>query len=163
MGKLYMKEKKISLVGKYKVFDEQDRVKFTVEGSFIKIPKRFKVENSQGKEVAEVAKKLISLRPKYTIYINGKEVVTLKKRLAAIGSKYKINSEDIEVKGDWWNYNFKVLRKGKQIAKVSKKLLSWGDSFVMEVNDDRDETLIVALVVAIDRMMDDEDDEIVQD
>ena len=33
----------------------------------------------------------------------------------------------------------------------------------MEVNDARDETLIVALVVAIDRMMDDEDDEIVED
>lgn len=158
MGKLYMKEKKISIKGKYKVFDEKDNVKYTIEGSFIKIPKRFTITNSLGKEVAEVSKKLISLRPKYTIDINGKEVVTLKKKLAAIGSKYKIESEDIEVKGDWWDYNFKVLRKGKQIATVSKKLLSWGDSFVLEVNNPRDETIIVALVVAIDRMMDDQED-----
>jgi len=132
-----MKETKISLRNKYKILDEKDRVKYTVEGSFIKIPKRYTITNSEGKEVAEVAKKLISLRLKYTIDMDGKEVMSLKKKLVGLGPKYKIDAEDIEVKDDWWEYNFKVFKKGK-IGQVSKKLLSWGDSYVLEIEKERD-------------------------
>lgn len=159
MVQLFMKEKKLSLSGKYKVFDENEKVKYTVEGSFIKIPKRFTVYNAKGKEVATVAKKLISLRPKYTVDINGEEAVTIKKRLAAIGAKYKIDAKDIDIKGDWWEYNFKIYKKNKQIGEVSKKLLSWGDSYHIEIDDTKYEAIIVATVIAIDRMMDDEDDD----
>lgn len=158
MGKLFIKEKKFSIRDKYKVFDEKERDKYMIEGSFIKIPKRFTISNAKGKEVAVIAKKLISLRPKYTVDINGKEVVTIKKRIAAIGSKYKIEAEDIDIKGDWWDYNFTVRRKGKELGSVRKKLLSWGDSYVIEIEDEKYELMIVAIVVAIDRMMDDEED-----
>lgn len=158
MGTLFVKEKKISIAGKYKVIDENEDVKYTVEGSFIKIPKRFTVRNTKDKEVAEIAKKLVSLRPKYTVDINGEEVVTIVKKLVSIGDKYKIAAKDIDVKGDWWSYNFDVERKGKLIGTVRKKLLSWGDSYVIDIKDAKYEVLIVAIVIAIDRMMDDEDD-----
>lgn len=157
MSKLFIKEKKISISGKYSVLDEQEKVKYTATGSFIKIPKRFTLANKKDKEIAVISKKLVSLRPKYIVEMNGKEAVTIAKKLVSIKDKYKIEAKDIEVKGDWWDLNFDIFRKGKEIGNVRKKLLSWGDSYVIDINDAKYEELIVAIVIAIDRMMDDED------
>ena len=45
---------------------------------------------------------------------------------------------------------------GAKVAYIRQKLLSWGDSYEVRVLDDRLDVLILALVIAIDRVKADE-------
>lgn len=73
MKKLYIKQKVFSIGEKFTVVDEDQRLHYSVKGSFMKIPKTFSVENEQGKEVSRITKKTISLLPKFLSRLMGKK------------------------------------------------------------------------------------------
>lgn len=52
-----------------------------------------------------------------------------------------------EIGGIWI---FQILQHGKIIGKVSKEWFTWGDSYKVQIIDEQMETLIIAIVVAID-------------
>jgi len=54
------------------------------------------------------------------------------------------------VTGDWWDVDFEVLQQGQRIGRVQKKWISWTDQYIIEVEDEAMEELLIALVVAID-------------
>ena len=47
----------------------------------------------------------------------------------------------------------------KAVIKALKKLMSWGDSYEIEVEDPRDEIAVVTCVLAINAILQDEKDE----
>lgn len=62
----------------------------------------------------------------------------------------------IEIKGDWLDMNFRVLHQGELVGTVSKKWFSWGDSYKVEITKEELEELMIAIVVAIDCVISDE-------
>jgi hypothetical protein len=52
--------------------------------------------------------------------------------------------------------NFQVLHHGKVVGEVGKEWFTWGDSFRVRVIDEGMETIMIALVVAIDCVKADE-------
>jgi uncharacterized protein YxjI len=54
------------------------------------------------------------------------------------------------VQGNWWDMDFQVLRHGDVVGKVCKEWFTWGDSYKVQILNEELETIIIALVVAID-------------
>lgn len=156
MKKLYIKQKVFSIGEKFTVVDEDQRLHYSVKGSFMKIPKTFSVENEQGKEVSRITKKTISLLPKFFVEINGKEAIEISKQLSFFKAKYSISAEDVTVDGNWWDMDFDVSRKGRKIAEINKRWISWGDTYEITILDESLEELIISLVIAIDCVKEDE-------
>lgn len=46
--------------------------------------------------------------------------------------------------------NFELFQKGELVGMVSKKWFTWGDSYELAIVNDEMESLLIALVVAID-------------
>lgn len=46
--------------------------------------------------------------------------------------------------------NFQVLQHGEVVGSVSKEWFTWGDSYKVQIINEEMETIIIALVVAID-------------
>ena len=65
-------------------------------------------------------------------------------------ARYSIDAAGIEVHGNWWDMNFQVLQHGEVIGRVSKEWFTWGDSYKVEIVNEEMETIMIALVVAID-------------
>lgn len=150
MRQLYIKQKVFSLSGKFTVKDEQEKDIYYVEGSFMQVPKTFSIMNTARDEVALITKKVFSFLPKFLVDVNGREVLTIKKELSFFKARYTINGAGIEVHGNWWDMEFQVLHQGKTVGKVSKEWFTWGDSYKVQIIDEEIETIIIALVVAID-------------
>ncbi|MGG0720170.1 LURP-one-related family protein [Robertmurraya massiliosenegalensis] len=150
MKQLYIKQKVFSLSGKFTVKDEQEKDVYYIEGSFMKIPKTFSIMNSLREEVALITKKVISFLPKFFVEVNGNEVLTIKKEFSFLKARYTIEGAGIEVIGNWWDMNFEVSRNGEIIGKVSKEWFTWGDSYKIQIMDEETETIVIALVIAID-------------
>lgn len=147
---LYIKQKVFSLNEKFTVKDEEERDVYYVEGSFMKIPKTFSIMKSSREEVALITKKVMSFLPKFYVEVNGNEVLTIKKEFSFLKARYTIEGAGIEVIGNWWDMNFEVIRNGEIIGKVSKEWFTWGDSYKIEILDEETETIVIALVIAID-------------
>lgn len=150
MKELYIRQKVLSLSGKFTVKDQQDQDVYVVEGSFMKIPKTFSMMNIEGREVALITKKIFSWMPQFTVEVDGRDIVTIRKRVSFFKSRYTIDAANIEVHGNWWDMDFEVLQHGEVIGKVNKKWFTWGDSYHVQVWNEDMETMIVALVIAID-------------
>jgi uncharacterized protein YxjI len=150
MKQLYIKQKVFSLSGKFTVKDQQEKDVFYVEGSFMQIPKTFSIMNTASDEVALITKKAFSFLPKFFVEVNGREVLTIKKEFSFLKARYTIEGEGIEVHGNWWDMDFQVLQHGEVVGQVSKEWFTWGDSYKVQILDEEMETIMIALVVAID-------------
>lgn len=150
MKQLYIKQKVFSLSGKFAVKDQKERDVYYVEGSFLQIPKTFSILNTTREEVALITKKVFSFLPKFFVEVNGREVLTIKKEFSFLKARYSIDAAGIEVHGNWWDMNFQVLQHGEVIGRVSKEWFTWGDSYKVEIVNEEMETIMIALVVAID-------------
>lgn len=150
MKQLYIKQKVFSLSGKFTVKDQQEKDVYFVEGSFMQFPKTFSILNTKKDQVALITKKPFSFLPKFFVEVNGQEVLTIKKEFSFLKARYTIDSAGIEVNGNWWDMDFQVFQHGNVVGKVSKEWFTWGDSYKVEVLSEEMETMMIALVVAID-------------
>lgn len=150
MKRLYMKQHLFSLSGKFSVKDLNEQDVYFVEGSFLQIPKTFTILNTSRQEIAHITKKVFSLLPKFFVEVDGREILTIKKEFSLFKGRYTIENTDIDMRGDWWDMDFTIYRQGEKIGEVHKKWLSWGDSYEVTIYNESLETIIIALVVAID-------------
>lgn len=156
MKKLYIKQQVFSIGEKFTVMDEDQRPRYFVKGSFMKIPKTFRIEDEQGREISLITKKFISLLPKFFVEMNGKEAIEISKQLSFFKAKYSISAEDITVDGNWWDMDFEVSQKGRKVAEINKRWISWGDTYEITILNEDLEELIISLVIAIDCVKEDE-------
>jgi len=158
MKKLYIKQKVFSIGEKFTVTDEDQKPRYFVTGSFMKIPKTFRIEDERGHEVSRITKKVISLLPKFFVEINGQEAIEISKQLSFFKAKYSISAEDVTVDGNWWDMDFEVSQKGRKVAEINKRWISWGDTYEITILNEALEELIISLVIAIDCVKQDEAD-----
>lgn len=149
MRQLFMHQKAFTLRGNFSVKDEAEQDVYFIEGSFMKIPKRFHVMNEKRKEVAVITKKPISLLPTFYLDAAGQERLTIKKDFTFFKARYSIDAVGMEVRGNWWDMVFEVVQDGKVVGEVNKKWLTWGQRYELTIYDEKIEPLLVSLVVTI--------------
>lgn len=152
MKKLYIKQKVFSIGEKFTVMDEQQKPRYFVEGSFMKIPKSFAIYDERQQQIGEVTKKVFSLLPKFFVEVHGEEAIVLEKEFTLFKARYSIHAQGIEIQGNWWDMDFVVNRQGRQIAEIHKRWISWGDTYEVTVYEEDLEDLVICLVIAIDRV-----------
>src|SRR5690606_8578890 len=150
MKQFYIKQKVFSLSGKFMVKDSAENDVYYVEGSFMQIPKTFSIMNPAREEVALITKKTFSLLPKFFVEVNGQERLTIQKEFTFLKARYTIEGTGIDVQGNWWDMNFQILQGGEVVGQVTKEWFTWGDSYKVEILDEEMETVVIAIVVAID-------------
>src|SRR5699024_6921864 len=153
----YVRQKVLSLNEKYTVKNEKGDDVYFVKGSFMHIPKTFSISNITSEEAGIVTKKILTLLPKfYIIEKCQRQALTIRKKYSFFKLKYTIDASDIEVKGNWWEMDFQLIKQGEVIGDVSKGWFTWGDSYKVQVLDEANETTILSIVIAIDCVKADE-------
>src|ERR1700733_9301410 len=69
-----IKERLLHLGKDSQITDDGGRVVFDVDGKVLSLHHRLVVKDPAGNDVADVQKRLVSLRPAYTVTIGGKQV-----------------------------------------------------------------------------------------
>jgi uncharacterized protein YxjI len=115
-----------------------------------------------GREVGQVHRKLVSLRPTYEITIDGEDVAEVRKHLfTPFHERFTIDipaGSDMEISGDLLGHEFTIARDGRTVATVSKRWLSMTTSYAVEVAPGENDVLILASVLALDLATDAEHD-----
>ena len=150
MKSFYLKQKIMSMRGRFNVFDELQQEVYKIEGSFLQIPKTFTIRDMQQNERALITKKTLSWLPTFYVEVEGRNLFTIKKEFSFFKAKYSVVGEGIEVTGNVWDMEFDIVKDGETIGRVNKEWFTWGDAYHIQVFEEKWEMIIISLVVAID-------------
>jgi uncharacterized protein YxjI len=142
------------------ITDEQGRPVLHVDGKVLSLRNRLIIRDPEGREVAQVHRKLAALRPTYQVTIGSEEAAEVRKRLfTPFGDRFTIDvpgPDDLEVAGDLFDHEFTVRRRDQVVATVSKRWFSMRDTYAVDVAPGQDDLLILASVLALDLAEDQE-------
>ncbi len=155
--KLYIKQKVFSFRDRFTVRDEFGRDVYSVSGELISLGKRLHILDNSGREAALVKQKLLTFLPKFTISISGMGDVEIVRKLTLFKPYYIVSDIDWEVNGSFTEHNYSITRSGRAVAKISKAWFSWGDSYEINVSDPEDALMALAVVIAIDAVLANDD------
>ncbi|MBW8017244.1 MAG: hypothetical protein FVQ82_13760 [Planctomycetes bacterium] len=134
-----------------KTADGQDA--FFVDGKTFSFGDQLSFQDMSGNELAFIKQKLLSWGPTYEVYMDGELYAVVKKKASFLSSKFTVDvpgPKDFDVKGNFPRFEYSFLRDGREVAAVSKKWFSWGDTYGVEIDDGEDDVVILASTVVID-------------
>ncbi|TFH21427.1 MAG: hypothetical protein E4H05_00025 [Acidimicrobiales bacterium] len=149
-----MREDLISIGDDYWIEnDSGDRV-FKVDGKVARLRDTWKLEDRDGREVAVIREKVLSIRDAITIEASGHEA-KVKKALVGIRDRFHVEVEhgdDLKVHGNIVDHEYEIERDGDKVAEVSKKWFRVRDTYGVEIYDPTITPLILAITVAVDAL-----------
>ena len=162
MARYKMRQRLISIGEDYVIEDERGQAVYKVDGKVMRIRETFVMEDMGGREVATIREKKLAIRDSMKILRDGKTVATVKKALfAPFGDRFVVDvdgGDDLQVKGDLLDHDYRIRRDGKTVAEVSKKWFALRDTYGIDIADGEDDALILAVAVALDEMAHDPDE-----
>ena len=124
--KLYFKQRLFSWFDSYDIYDyDTGDVVYTVEGQ-LAWGHCLHILDADGRHIATV-KEFTIVRPLFTLDFNG-----------------------WQVEGDFMGWEYEITDGQRQVAAISKELLHWTDTYVIDVADGRDGLCALMVVLAID-------------
>lgn len=151
--KLYLKQEVFTLLDSYNIYDANQMPVYKVKTRIYKFPPGFDIVSCMGDIIFTVSRHFQFFGRKYDILHNEIAVATIERRFALFERALDITTvtgDVFSVDGDYFAWNFTITKNGMPYATVNKAFLSWGDSYEIEVYDDRECAFATALVVAID-------------
>lgn len=148
--KLLIKQRVFSWTDTYDVYDEAGETKYYIKGEALSLGHRLHVYDAGRRELGLVKEKLLTLLPCFEIFVNGVQVGEIQKKFSFMLPKYELKYQDWHVEGDFLGWNYAVYRECCPVVHIKKELWHWGDTYVIEIDDARDELAALLLVLAID-------------
>ena len=150
---LYIKQKVFSWGDKFTVKDEMGTDKYSVQGEVFSWGKKLHVYDEHGTEVVFIQQKVFSFLPKFFIYIDGQQVAEIVKQFTFFKQAYAVNGTTWTVEGDFWAHNYRIFDGEVPVCSITKTYFSWGDSYQLDIRETVNEKLALAVVLAIDAVL----------
>ena len=148
--KLLFKQRLFSWFDSYDIYNEAGYPVYTVKGQ-LSWGHCLKIFDANGMEVGMVQQRIFTFMPKFEIYLGNQYMGCISKEFAFFKPKYNIECNGWHVEGDFFEWDYSIINPmGQQVATVSKQLLNWTDTYVIDVYNPQDALCALMLVLAID-------------
>ena len=150
--KLYIKQKLFTFKDRFNIKDENEVDILQVEGKVFSFGKQLSIKTMDLEEVAYVKQKVLNFLPTFEITV-GDEVHVLKKQFTFFKPAYALPSLNIRIEGNFTAHQYTILREDLVIANISKAFFSFADSYEVDILEDKDMKIVIAIVIAIDAVL----------
>lgn len=149
--RLMIKQRVFSWGDKYDIYDEQGNVKYFVKGEVFSFGHNLHVFDMHDNEIGSVHEILFSFPKQFEIVMNGSVRGCITKQFTLFRQEYDIDFNGWHVDGDFLQWNYDVYSSsGRPIIHINKEWISWGDTYIIDIENPADELMGLMLVVAID-------------
>ncbi|MCK4763382.1 MAG: LURP-one-related family protein [Candidatus Aminicenantes bacterium] len=148
-----MKQKIWTIADRFVIRDEYKNPMFYVKEKVFSFGDKLKFFDMDGNELAYIKQKVFSFKKQYKIYRNKELLARVVKKITLFKDKFIIDipgPNDYIVKGNFTDHRYTFIRNGRGVAFISKKWLSWGDTYRIEIVPGEDDVVILAAAVIID-------------
>jgi uncharacterized protein YxjI len=149
-----MREKFFAWGNDFTIKDEDGRDVYFVDGKAFSLGHKLSFQDMEGNELAFIRQRLMAWGPTYQIERDGEVLAVVKKHLLTLFTcKFTVDvpgPDDLEASGDLFDHEYSFRRGHHNVAWVSRRWMSWTDTYGVEVEPDEDDILILASAVVID-------------
>lgn len=148
--KLIFKQRFFSWFDSYDIYYEDGQVAYTVKGQ-LSWGHCLKIYDSLGQELGTVKERVLTFLPQFELYLKNNYVGRVTKDFTFLKPRFTVDCNGWSVEGDWleWDYGIQDAR-GRDVAWVSKQVLNWTDTYVLDIENSQDALPVLMLVLAID-------------
>ena len=147
---LLIKQRVFSWSDTYDIYDEYGNPKYYVEAEIFSWGHKLHVYNQEGIELGVIKEKVFSFLPQFQIEINGEVVGTISRNFTFFKNNYQVDYRGWHVEGDFFGWNYEIYEGDEMVLGITKKVLTWGDTYVLDILREEDEIHGLLLVIAID-------------
>lgn len=151
--KLLIKEKAFSWTDTFTVKDGQGNDRFFVKGELFSFGRKLHVKDMYDEEIAKVEQELFRFRRRYNVTVRERQTASVVQEFTFLKPRYTVEGPGWDVQGNFWGHEFTVTDGGRTVVTISKEWFTWGDCYVLDVADGTDELTALAVVLAIDCMV----------
>ena len=155
-ARFQMKEKMLSIGDDYWIENGAGQRAYKVDGKALRVRATLVIEDVEGREVATIQEKALSVRDVTKIERGGQPLATVTKAMfSPLRERFDVDCSSgvkYEVKGKITDHQYEFERDGNQVASVSKKWFRVRDSYGIEIGPNEDVGLLLAATVALDQM-----------
>ncbi len=154
-----VRQKIFSLGDSFTIKNEAGRDMFIVRSQILSFGNKLRPYDLAGNELCYIEQKMFRFMPEYNIYVGGEHVANVRKRFALFRNDFVITSPGTVyyIEGNFFAHEFNILKDGRIVARISKKLFSLSDTYSVDIDDDQDQVTILALAIVIDMVCHDND------
>lgn len=156
MRKLYIKQKIFKIVDKYYIKDENENDVYYVEQDFKLIGHTVNMYDMKGNKLFVLDREIFNLLPRYRLYLNDGDDILIQQKFSLLNRRFVISSKkyNLTLNGDFIDKDFNIYEDNKIIANINKKWFTFADTFEIEIYDEDKEIITIALMIAIDYLID---------
>ncbi len=148
--KLLFKQRFFSWLDSYDIYDETGNPVYVVKGQ-LSWGHCLKIFDASGREAGMVKERVLTWLPKFELYQGADCIGCIHKEFTFFKPRYYIDCNGWRVEGNFMEWDYSVLAAdGGTVATVSKELLHWTDTYVIDVWNAADALRVLMLVLAID-------------
>lgn len=147
--KLIFKQRLFSWLDSYDICSEAGEPVYTVEGR-LGWGHRLEIHDAAGRHLGTVKEEVLTFLPRFAIYLGEQQVGTIKKELTFFRPSFTVDCCGWRIDGDFFQWDYVITDGSRQVASVSKELLHWTDTYIIDVADPRDSLMSLMVVLAID-------------
>ena len=153
-----MRQKLVSFGDDYWIENALGQRVFFVDGKAFRLREHLGFKDMQGNELLALQEKIMHIKDTYSLYRKGNVFATVKKTL--ITPHYQrfdvhvAGAENMEVEGNIVDHEYEFHEGFKLKAEVSKKWFNVADTYGVDIVQEANDILILAITVIIDMMID---------
>ena len=148
--RLLFKQRFFSWFDSYDIYDETGNVVYTVEGK-LSWGHCLHILDAAGNHIGTVQERVFTFLPKFELYVGGEYAGCIQKEFTFFTPRFDIDFNGWQVEGSFMEWDYPVTEpSGAPVARISKELFNWTDTYVIDVADPRNALCVLMLVLAID-------------
>ena len=151
MSQLQIRQRVVSFRPTYDIYDSNGQAKYFVKAAFMEGPYRTRLfDKATGRELGYIRENVFRLLREYEIYIGGNYMGKIKKQFEIGYPRYNIDYKGWRLEGDYMRWNYNIYEGARLVVSIEKKLLAWGDTYILDFENDMDELPALMVAIAID-------------
>lgn len=154
-----VRQKIFSFTDSFSIKDETGQDILLASRQLLSFGKKLRIYDLAGNELCYIEQKIFRFLPEYDIFINGRHIANVKKKFSLLRNDFVIDSPGrrFYVEGNFLAHEFDILEGGRPIARISKRYFALTDTYGVEIADEQDQLVGLALAIVIDMVCHDQD------
>lgn len=153
--KYILRQRLWSFADRFNITDMSGVPQFYVEGKFLSIGRKLRLYAMNGEELFYIEQVILRLLSEYNIYQAQGIVANVKREFSILKPRFRIDSiyGDFELEGNFLALDFLIRKEGRTVCTVTKKFLSFSDTYTADIEEQEDQAFFLALVIVIDQVI----------
>lgn len=152
---LYIKQRIFSFGDKYDVYDDRQQPVYHVRGEVFSWGAKIHLYDLNDCELYFIRRKLFAFLPQYEIFRGDSFCARIQKEFNLFSPRLDVQSDsgNLEISGNFMDMDYEIRQNGDLIGEIHKKWLSWGDTYLLSIQNPKDAPFFTALTIAVDNCL----------